>query len=163
MWDTVNDILLKGSMTNFLSKTERAYLVSVAAFTSLLCIVNFSIKVIHPILYPLPFGIYDMSRASLFPLFHLLLIPLPLLLFRGRRFIVPGVFILVTLVPAYMEFGRGYSALLSNRGSLQGHRSLELLLMIANPLDYAIFVLGNILCVWICSIIIRSFTAPTVA
>jgi len=149
-------------MSDFLSKSERVYLVSVAAFTSLLCIANFSFKIIYPILYPLPFELYDMAPASLFNLSQLLLIALPLLLFRASRFIVPGVFIVVALAPAYIQFGRGYSALLSNFESLKGYSSLELLLMIANPLDYATFILSNILGIWICSIVIRSFTAPKV-
>lgn len=149
-------------MTKFLSKTERVYLVSVAVFTSFLCIVNLSIKAVYPILYPPAFEIYAIARASLFPLFHLLLIPLPLFLFRASRFIVPGIFIIVALVPAYVEFGWGYSALVHNFESVKDYNSLRLLLMIANPLDYATFVLGNILFVWICSIVIRSFTAPEV-
>ena len=121
-----------------------------------------NIAALTSILYPPPFGIYDMAGASLFNLFQLLLIPFPLLLFRASRFIVAGVFLVFTLVPGYMEFGRGYSALLSNFGSLKGLSSLELLRMIANPLDYAIFILGNILCIWICSIVIRSSTTPEV-
>jgi hypothetical protein len=149
-------------MRKFVSKTERVYLYSVACFTSLLCLANLLYKGIHPIHYPAPYGIYDLARPSFLPLFQLVLIPLPLLLLRPGRFILPAILNLVALVPAYFEFGGAYSALLANFESLNGYNSLRILLLIANPFEYATFALANLLFVWICSIVIRSFTATDV-
>jgi hypothetical protein len=64
----------------------------------------------------------------------------------------------VALLPAYLEFAWNYRALIDNHLLYtEGYTSLTLLLMIANPLDYLTFALGNLLLVWLCALVIRGF------
>lgn len=148
-------------MNGIISKTERAYLVSASVVIAILSVVNIVTAVVTPILYPPPFVIYDMSRASLFPLFRLLIIFVPLFLFWGKRFFIPLTYTLVALLPAYLEFFRDYQALIADFESYETYNSIRILLMIANPLDYTTFVLSNMILIWLATIVIRSFTVST--
>ena len=143
---------------SFVSKTERAYLLIFSLLISMLSLSNIISVFANKVINPPPFEIYDMSRPSLFPAFRILSLFVPVLVYRGQRYFASAAFTLLVLFPAYCEFIRVYQLLGRDYDLLHTHSSLELLFLIANPLDYLNFFLCHILLVWLTTLVVRSYT-----
>lgn len=149
---------MKTSITQFISKTERMYLTLFAFFISAASLANIATVVLHAKYDPPPFEIYDMSRASAIPMGRLLALFLPPFIFWGKRYFAAVVYTLLVLLPFAYELGQAYYFFFHNSDSLREFSFLEVLFMIANPIDYLTFFLANILFIWLCSAVVRSFT-----
>ena len=142
-----------------ISRTERAYILTYGVFISLLNLTNMVIVSLDKVYNPPPFGIYDMARASAFPVGRFLSIFIFLFLMFSKRFYFALGWTLLCLFPFLYEFTLAYVVLRNMVDFLNNNSALWVFLMIANPFDYLSTALKIVLFVWLVSIIIRSQTS----
>jgi hypothetical protein len=142
---------------NSLSKTERANLLILAALVSAVSLANILAVSLNKETNPLPYGMYDMARASVMPFGRLLSIFIfPFVLF-SRKYIVSLVFTAFCFLPFIREFIASYVAIIVDREIYLNYSVLRLLYLIANPLDYLTTFLIITLIHWQLSIIVRRY------
>ena len=148
--------------TYFISRTERVYLVLLGAAISIVNIINLLVVLLDKVYNPPPFGIYDMARASLYPTGRFLSIFIVLFLLFAKRYLVSLGWTTLCLLPFLYEFISAYRIIYHDVDFLYKTPALQIVRMVANPLDYLTFILLVILFVWLASAVVRSFTMKTV-
>jgi hypothetical protein len=145
-----------------LSGTERANLLTFAGFISSLSLFNLLAIAIHGVIHPssplLEKIVVHPTPASLFPLGHGLAAPLFLVvLFTTRRFVPMLVYSLLSLLPFVVQFARYYHTIYENSDVLFSQPGLNLLYVLANPIDCIVAGLLVFLALWQLSIIVRPY------
>jgi hypothetical protein len=144
--------------TYFISKTERVYLVLFGGAISLVNATNLLIVWLEKIYNPPPFGIYEISRASQYPTGRLLSMFIVVILVFAKRYFVSLGWTTLCLIPFLYQFVTAYRVIYHEGDFLYRTPGLQVLSMIANPLDYLAFFMLVMLFVWLVSVVVRSYT-----
>ena len=141
---------------NNVSRTERANILILAGLISLISLTNLLVVSLYMPESP-PFGIYEMARARLFPLGHLLSVFVFLFVLFARKYVFSLLWLLICLLPFAREFIAAYYAIIAEREIYFHKPALSLMWLIANPFDYLAAFLLVTLILWHLSIIIRGY------
>ena len=145
-------------MEKLVSRNERASLLVLAGFISLVSITNLLAITIHEAVHPPAISIAVHGLPEYFPIGHLVAAFLfTVVLFSRRSYVLPSSWAVFALAPFVSDFARSYLAIVHNPDILFTQPGLNLLWIIANPFDYLVTVLLLFFSLWQLSIIIRRF------
>ncbi len=149
---------IRNADTYYISKTERVYILLLGLTISIVSAVNMLAVYVEQVSHPDPFVIYDISRADQYPLGRFLSIFITLFLYFGTRYFVSLGWTVLCLTPFVYELSQRYHAIYNYPDLLYKTPGLQILKMIANPLDYLAVFLMTFLLGWLVTVIVRSFT-----
>ena len=138
-----------------ISKTERANLLVLSGLISVVSLLNQVLVYWQSTANRLPYGVYDMSRGSLFPFGRLLSTFVFLFVLFSRKYFISIVWSLLCLLIFVREFIAATSAINTDRDYYLSKPALQLLYLVANPLDYLTTFFLLILVLWQLSVVIR--------
>jgi hypothetical protein len=138
-----------------ISKTERANILVLSGLISVVSLLNQALVYWQSVANPLPVGIYDNHPASRFPFGRLLSIFVFLFVLFSRKYFISLVWSLLCLLIFVREFIAATDAINTDLYYYLSKSALQLLYLIANPLDYLTTGLLLILVLWQLSVVIR--------
>jgi hypothetical protein len=138
-----------------ISKTERANILVLSGLISVVSLLNQAHVYWQSVTNQLPEGIYDNHPASLFPFGRLLSIFVFLFVLFSRKYFISLVWSLLCLLIFVREFIAATDAINTDLYCYLSKSALQLLYLIANPLDYLTTGLLLILVLWQLSVVIR--------
>jgi hypothetical protein len=146
-------------MESLVSRNERASLLVVSGFISLVSITNLLAIEIHKAVHPpaISFAVHG-DLAGYFPIGHLITACLfAVVLFSRRGYVLSLSWTVLALAPFVADLARAYLAIVHNSDILFTQPGLNLLWIVANPFDYLVTLLLLIFSLWQLSIIVRRY------
>ena len=139
---------------------ERANIITLAGLISVVSLADRLVVWLYNLYNPPPFGIYDMARGSAIPFGVILSMFTIVFVVFARKYYLSLVWSLICLPPFLYEFVNAFVVMFVQLPDefVSRRPALDLLFLVANPLDYLIAGLLFLLALWQVSLIIRGYS-----